>query len=231
MNSLNQFLFGIYPYICLSVFLLGSFLRYEREQYTWKAASSQLLAPKSLRLGSGLFHVGIILLLGGHFVGLLTPEWLYHHFISVENKQLLAMVAGGIFGTLCFIGLTVLIWRRLFIARIKATTKPSDMLVLLLLYAQLILGLCSIPVSAQHPDGSSMVALANWAQHIVTLQPGAADYVLHEHLIFKLHIILGLTIFLIFPFTRLVHVWSAPLGYLTRRGYQIVRRRPNYPEV
>lgn len=224
----HQFFFVYYPYICLTVFVLGSILRYDRDQYTWKADSSQLLRKRGMRLGNNLFHIGIILLFFGHLVGLLTPEAVYHPFMSASVKQLLAMVAGGIFGIICFVGMTMLIWRRLFDARIRATSKPSDIFVLLLLYAQLILGLVTIPFSAQHMDGSSMVALASWAQYIVTFQGGAAAFVVGEALVFKLHLVLGVTIFLIFPFTRMVHVFSgisAPLKYLTRSGYQIVRKR------
>ena len=222
---MNEFLFGIYPYIAATVFLLGSLFRYDRDQYTWKASSSQLLSTKGMRIGSNLFHVGIILLFFGHLVGLLTPHSVYEHFISAENKQIMAMTAGGIFGTLCFIGMVILIHRRLTNPRIRATTKFSDIFILLLLFVQLCLGLLTLPASAQHMDGSSMIALANWAQHIVTFRPGAAAYLLHEPLIFKLHIFLGLTMFLVFPFTRLVHVWSAPAKYVFRKGYQIVRKR------
>jgi nitrate reductase gamma subunit len=135
------------------------------------------------------------------------------------------MVAGGIFGVMCFIGLTILLYRRLTDPRIRATSKFADILILVVLYLQLILGLATIPASAQHPDGSSMIALANWAQHIVTFQGGAADFIMEEAIIFKAHIFLGLTIFLIFPFTRLVHVFSAPVKYILRPGYQIVRKR------
>ncbi|WP_154223453.1 respiratory nitrate reductase subunit gamma [Marinicella rhabdoformis] len=222
---MNQFLFGIYPYIAMTVFLLGSIFRYDRDQYTWKASSSQMLSTKGMRLGSNLFHVGIILLFFGHLVGLLTPQSVYHLFMTAETKQVMAMTAGGIFGTLCFIGMVILIHRRLTNPRVRATTKFSDIFILLLLFVQLILGLLTIPASAQHPDGSSMIALANWAQHIVTFRSGAADFIIHEALIFKLHIFLGLTMFLVFPFTRLVHVWSAPAKYLFRKGYQVVRKR------
>lgn len=222
---LNSFFFGIYPYIAITVMIFGSILRYDLDQYSWKADSSQLLRSKGMRIGSNFFHVGILLLFFGHLVGLLTPEWLYHLVISVEAKQMLAVGAGGIFGSMCFVGMTILIWRRLTDPRIKATTKPADMMILLLLYAQLILGLLTIPESLKHTDGSSMLALASWAQHIVTFRLGAAEFVAHEAVIFKMHIALGLTIFLIFPFTRLVHVFSAPVKYLLRSGYQIVRKR------
>ncbi len=230
MNAdyLHQFFFGYYPYICLTVFVLGSALRYDRDQYTWKADSSQLLRKKGMRIGNNLFHVGIILLFFGHLVGLLTPHEVYSRFMDAGTKQLMAMIAGGVFGTLCFIGMTMLIFRRLFDPRIRATSKTSDIMILLILYVQLILGLVTITFSAQHLDGSSMIALANWAQYIVTFRAGAADFVVNEALVFKLHLVLGVTIFLLFPFTRMVHVFSgiaAPLKYLSRSGYQIVRKR------
>jgi len=224
-NYLNQFFFGIYPYIAITVFFLGSLLRYDRDQYTWKASSSQLLRKKDMRLGSNLFHIGIIMLFFGHFVGLLTPQWAYHFIMSAGTKQVMAMTAGGIFGVICLVGMILLIRRRLSDPRIRATSEFTDLPILLILFVQLVLGLLTIPFSAQHLDGSSMIALANWAQHLVTFQGDAAGFVAGESWVFKLHIFLGLTIFLIFPFTRLVHIWSVPVQYLTRSGYQIVRKR------
>jgi len=224
-NYVNQFFFGIYPYIAITVFLLGSLLRYDRDQYTWKASSSQLLRKKDMRLGSNLFHIGIIALFFGHLMGLLTPHWAYHFMISAGDKQLMAMTAGGIFGITCLIGMVLLLRRRILDPRIRATSQYSDLPILIILFVQLVLGLITIPFSAQHLDGSSMLALASWAQHLVTFQGDAASFVMHEAFIFKIHLFLGLTIFLVFPFTRLVHVWSVPVQYLTRSGYQIVRKR------
>ena len=224
-NYINEFFFGIYPYMALTVFFVGSLLRYDRDQYTWKASSSQLLRKKDMRVGSNLFHVGIIMLFFGHLFGLLTPQWAYHFVMSAGTKQVLAMTAGGIFGLMCLVGMVLLIRRRMTDPRIRATSQAADLPILLILFVQLVLGLLTIPFSAQHLDGSSMVALANWAQHIVTFQGDAASFVAGEALVFKLHLVLGLTIFLLFPFTRLVHVWSVPLQYLGRSGYQIVRKR------
>ncbi len=224
-DYINQFFFGIYPYIAITVFFVGSLLRYDRDQYTWKASSSQLLSKKDMRLGSNLFHIGIIALFFGHLMGLLTPHWAYHFMMSAGTKQVLAMTAGGIFGIICLVGMILLIRRRMLDARIKATSQPTDLPILLLLFVQLVLGLLTIPFSAQHLDGSAMLALASWAQHVVTFQGGAAAFVADQAFIFKVHLVLGLTIFLVFPFTRLVHVWSVPIQYLTRSGYQIVRKR------
>lgn len=219
-------LFGLYPYVCLSVFLIGSVLRFDRDQYTWRSQSSQLLRRKQLIWGSNLFHVGILAIFAGHTVGLLTPvvvfEWLG---ISHTFKQLMAMSIGGVAGSACLVGLVMLLHRRLTDPRIRKTSSFSDIAILFLLLAQLLLGLSSIFVSAQHLDGGEMVKLMNWAQHIVTFRPGAAGYVADVSPIFKTHLVLGMSIFLVFPFTRLVHIWSAPIWYLGRRGYQIVRTK------
>ncbi len=225
MQTLHQIVFGLYPYVVAAVFLVGCLIRFDREQYTWRSGSSQLLRRNLLVVGSNCFHVGILAILGGHFVGLLTPPEIYHALgLSTENKQLLAMVAGGAAGLLCFLGISMLLYRRLSDPRIRATSSAMDILILLLLYAQLCLGLGSILVSAQHLDGHEMLKLSGWAQGIVTLQPDAATRMADVHPIFKLHIFLGLTIFLIFPFSRLVHIWSAPVSYVGR-SYQVVRRR------
>jgi nitrate reductase gamma subunit len=220
----NYALFGWYPYLCLTVFLVGSLLRFDREQYTWRSGSSQLLRRKQLTWGSNLFHVGILVIFLGHFVGLLTPIAVFDALgISHTFKQWMAIVVGGIAGVACFIGLTLLVHRRLFDSRIRKTSSFGDIAVLLLLYAQLILGLATIPISLGHLDGSEMVKFMNWAQGILTLRPGVWVLVADANPIFKLHLFLGMTIFLVFPFTRLVHVWSAPVWYLGRRGYQVVR--------
>jgi nitrate reductase gamma subunit len=224
-DYLNQFLFGYYPYIALSVFIIGSIARYEYAPYGWKSSSSQLLRKRYMRVGSNLFHVGILLLFLGHLFGLLTPVSVYHYFVSSATKQLFAMVAGGVFGTICFVGLTLLILRRLLDPRIRSTSTFSDILILILLFVQLVLGMLTITVSADHMDGGNMVTLASWVQGVLTFQPQVASLVASQHIVFKLHLFLGLTIFLVFPFTRLIHIWSVPIGYIYRTGYQIVRKR------
>jgi len=226
MNAIDTFLFGFYPYICLTVFLVGSLLRFDRDQYTWKSDSSQLLRAGTLRWGSNLFHVGILFLFFGHFGGLLTPHFVYEPFVSAGDKQLGAMIAGGIAGVLCFVGLTLLLHRRLTDARIRATSKTSDIVILVLLWLQLVLGLATIPLSAQHLDGSMMIRLAEWAQRIVTFRAGAPELIAGAGLVFKTHLFLGMSLFLVFPFTRLVHIWSgfATVSYLVR-PYQVVRSR------
>lgn len=224
MQYVEHFLFGIYPYIGLSVFLVGSLVRFERGQYTWRSGSSQMLRARQLRWGSNLFHIGILFLFFGHFVGLLTPHWLYEHFITAGAKQMMAVVSGGTAGVICFIGLTLLLHRRLTDPRIRATSSSMDIAILLVLWLQLVLGLVTLPFSVQHSDGGTMLALSEWAQRIVTFRGGAAELVANVDWPFKLHLVLGITIFVLFPFSRLVHIWSVPVGYVFR-SYQVVRRR------
>jgi len=227
MSYVNHFIFGVYPYVALAVFLLGSLVRFDREQYTWKSDSSQLLKRGQLRLGSNLFHIGILALFFGHLFGLLTPKTLYHALgLSTAAKQTLAITAGGIFGLMCFAGILLLIVRRLSEPRIRATSSRMDIAILWWILATLGLGLASIVVSLGHMDGSVMVLLANWAQHIVTFRGGAAEFIAPVHWLYKMHIFFGMTVFVLFPFSRLVHVWSgfAAVGYLTR-AHQIVRSR------
>lgn len=226
MKTIDFFLFGIYPYICLAVFFIGSLLRFDRDQYTWKSDSSQMLRAGQLRLGSNLFHAGVLFLFFGHFFGMLMPHFMYEPFISAGSKQVLAMVSGGIAGLAAIAGLSLLLHRRLTEPRIRVNSKTSDFVLLWLLWVQLALGLLTIPLSAQHLDGSMMMALAEWGQRIVTFRGGAVEMIGGAGFIFKAHLFLGMTIFLVFPFTRLVHVWSGfgALAYL-RRPYQVVRSR------
>lgn len=227
MSYLHMFLFGIYPYLAGAVFLAGSLIRFDRDQYTWKSDSSQLLHRGQLRWGSNLFHIGILGIFFGHFVGLLTPLPVWHALgVTAPAKQLLAVVAGGLAGLACLVGLLLLLHRRLSDVRIRTNSRMMDVIILLMLLAQLLLGLFSITVSLQHMDGVEMVKLMQWAQHIVTFRGGAADLVVDVAPVFKAHLVLGMTLFLVFPFSRLVHIWSgfAAVGYVTR-AYQLVRSR------
>lgn len=224
MNYLDTLLFGVYPYLALAVFIIGSWIRYDHGQYTWKAGSSQMLRKSGMSLASNLFHIGILLIFFGHLVGLLTPSWLYEPFMSAGTKQLIAIVVGGFAGTLCWIGSLLLLKRRLTDPRVRATGTTGDTLVIAILFVQVTLGMLTLIPSMSHLDGSMMQQLSKWAQAVVFLQGNPAVYMEGVDAIYRAHIFLGMTIFVIFPFTRLVHIWSAPIEYLSRR-YQLVRRR------
>ncbi|MGA5655982.1 respiratory nitrate reductase subunit gamma [Rahnella contaminans] len=223
-DFLNNFFFNIYPYLCGTVFLVGSWLRYDYGQYSWRAGSSQILEKKILRIASPLFHVGILGIIAGHAFGMLTPHWMYESFLPVPVKQQMAMIAGGACGVMTLVGGGMLLWRRLSNERVRATSNFGDIMIIALLVIQCALGLSTIPFSAQHMDGSEMMKLVGWAQSVVTFHGGAAAHLDGVALIFRVHLVLGMTLFLLFPFCRLVHIWSAPVEYLTRR-YQLVRNR------
>ncbi len=225
LNWLQIFLFGVYPYIALAIAIVGTWVRFDLSQYSWKSASSQMLRKKNMRWASNLFHVGIIVVLLGHLFGLLTPHVLYDRFISAGHKQIAAVVVGGIAGVFCWIGLVMLMWRRFTDDRISNTSKFSDKMILVLLFIQLTLGLGTIFTSAQHLDGLTMLNYAGWAQDITLLRPiQAAARIEQADVIYQIHMALGITLIMIFPFTRLIHIISAPVWYLGRR-YQIVRQK------
>jgi nitrate reductase gamma subunit len=232
--DLNQILFGVYPYIALAVLVVGSIVRFDREPYTWRTGSSQLLRRRQLVAGSVMFHLGVLAIFGGHFVGLLTPIWVFDALgVPHGAKQMLAIVAGGAAGLLALAGGCLLLHRRLFDPRIRKTSSFGDTAILAVLMVQLLLGLSTIPFSLQHRDGHEMVKFMNWAQGVFTFRPRVADHVADVAWVFKAHLALGMTILLVFPFTRLVHMLSAPVWYLNRRGWQLVRTRralPRQPE-
>ncbi|MEO5339916.1 MAG: respiratory nitrate reductase subunit gamma [Magnetococcus sp. MYC-9] len=223
--NLDHFLFEIYPYMAMSIFVLGSWLRYDRESYSWKTDSSQLLAQEHMLWGSNLFHVGVIAIFFGHALGLLTPHsWLLAGGISDLAHQIVAITAGLLFGLLALAGGGLLLWRRLTNRRVRATGRSRDLFILGWLLATLSLGLLTIPVSmghAAHGNVQAMLSLAAWVQSVVTLQADATLLARVEP-IFKWHLFFGMTVFLLFPFTRLVHVLSVPIGYLGR-AWQISR--------
>lgn len=224
---IETFFFGIYPYIALTVFAVGSWVRFDREQYGWKTDSTQLLSKSGMRMASNFFHIGVIAVLCGHAVGLLTPHNVFLALgVSDMTHQWVAILAGSVFGGLCLIGAVMLWVRRMTNARVRAAGRKSDSFVLTWLLATLLLGLSTIPTSighASHGDAAVMVALADWVQSVVAFRANPA-LLANVEPIFKIHMVFGLTVFLVFPFTRLVHIWSVPVGYLGR-AYQVVRAK------
>jgi nitrate reductase gamma subunit len=223
--TFHDFIFGGYPYLAGTIFLLGSWIRFDREQYTWKSDSSQLLSNKNMRLASNLFHVGILAVFFGHLIGLLTPHsWFLALGISDVTHQYAALYAGTIFGSICLIGALMLFLRRINNPRIRAISRTRDTFIIGWLLATVAIGLGTTVVSWGHAasgDTSTMIQLSLWVQSVATLQP-QPDLLQGVALIFKIHLFFGMTVFLMFPFPRLVHVWSVPITYLGH-AYQIVR--------
>jgi nitrate reductase gamma subunit len=227
--DLHTFLYGVYPYIAGVVFLLGSWIRFDHQQYTWKSDSSQLLSKSGMRWMSNFFHIGFIGLFFGHLVGMLTPHKLFLAMgVTDTAHQWLAMSAGGAFGLLCLVGGVALWMRRMFNKRVRAASRWMDINILGWLCLTALIGLSTIPVTYEHAQAAqagTMIQLTEWVQSIATFQP-EPELLRGVSTVYKLHIFFGLSVFLFFPFTRLVHLWSgfASVGYLFRNT-QIMRRK------
>lgn len=227
--DIDYLIFGIMPYVALTVLIVGCIARYERDPFTWKSSSSQLLRSKQLWWGSVLFHVGIITVFGGHLIGLFTPVWILDAIgIPYALKQWMAVILGGTAGVAALIGASILIHRRVTDPRIWQTTSFADIGILVLIWLQLFIGIGTIFLTLQHMDGAEMVRFMTWSQSVVLLNLNAWAMVVDVHWLYKAHIFLGLLITILFPFTRLVHMvsgFAAPFRFLLRPGYQIVRSR------
>ncbi len=227
--DIDYFIFGIMPYIALTVLIVGCIARYERDPFTWKSSSSQLLRRKQLVMGSILFHVGIITVFGGHLIGLFTPVWILDALgIPHALKQWAAVILGGTAGIAALIGASMLIHRRVTDPRIWRHTSFGDIGILVLIWLQLLIGLGTIFLTLQHMDGVEMVRFMTWSQSVILLNLNAWAMVVDVHWLYKAHIFLGLLITMLFPFTRLVHMvsgFAAPFRFLLRPGYQLVRSR------
>lgn len=228
--SVMKLFFAVYPYICATVFVVGCWIRYDHEQYTWKTDSSMLLDRSNMILASNFFHIGILSIFMGHFAGLALPHALWQGLgVSDMNHQWIAILAGSVFGTMCLIGGSILLMRRLFNQRIRAATRFMDIFVLAWIMATLLLGLSTLPVSIGHANHGSpdvMLALADYIKSILLLNP-QPELLENVEPVFRAHMFMGMTLFLLTPFTRLVHVLTAPFSYLGR-SYQIVRTKRSY---
>jgi len=221
-NYINNFLFTYFPHISIAVFWFGLITRIVMANKSIKASSTQLLADRQIRLGSNLFHIGIIAVFLGHFT-LFIPEELYHLLMTTETKRIIALSMGSFFGLMAFAGMIILAGRRSTDQRMIRTSSFHDYFIIVLLLAEAGLGLFSVLTTAQS-SVESYSALGVWAQRVITFQPDAGAIIAGHSIVYKIHIFIGLLIFMIFPYTKLMHLLVFPVVYFFRRGYQLVRR-------
>jgi nitrate reductase gamma subunit len=220
---INNFLFTYLPHIALAVMVFGLITRLVMANKTIQAESTQLLTDRKVILGSNLFHVGIIFVFFGHLT-LFIPEELYHLIMTTETKRLIALSIGSFFGTMAIVGMSILITRRFFSPRISYQSSFADYFILNLLFVEAGLGISAV-VGTATSSIEQYAALGEWAQAVVTFQPNAGDLLADHTIQYKMHIVTGFFIFIIFPFTKLVHMLVLPYTYFLRKGYQLVRRR------
>ncbi|MCY8206802.1 respiratory nitrate reductase subunit gamma [Bacillus subtilis] len=220
----GQILWGIMPYIVLTIFIGGHIYRYQHDQFGWTAKSSEMLEKKKLAAGSTLFHWGLLCVVGGHVMGILIPEGVYASLGIPEHMyHKMAIGAGLPAGIAACTGLVILTYRRLFDKRIRKTSSPSDILTLLLLLFMMLSGVAATFLNIDSKGFDYRTTVGPWFREIVLFKP---DVSLMESvpLWFKFHIVIGYVVFILWPFTRLVHVFSLPLKYLTR-SYVVYRKR------
>lgn len=221
MTAWSQFLWGVYPYISLLVMIVGALYRYDANQLSWTSKSSELLEKRLLTIGSMLFHVGILLVFVGHFLGLLIPIQVYTTLgISSEVYHAGAIFGGGAAGLMAFVGISILLYRRIANARVRRTSDVSDYVADGLLWLVVLLGLvATLGYSLLNGPYEYRDSVGPWIRSVLTLHPNVA-LMAGVPLIFQIHIAASFLLLAVWPFTRLIHAYSAPLAYITRAPLQ-----------
>lgn len=214
---MTQFLWVIFPYLCIAVLVVGTIYRYSYDQLGWGSKSSEILEKRFLRWGSLLFHWGIVFVFFGHVMGLMIPLKVYQWLgISSEFYHTNAEIFGGVAGFAAWLGILLLLLRRIVNKRVRINSTPSDYVALVMLFIVASLGLYVTTIYSQiHGAYEYRATVGPWFRQVLTLHPNAYLMV-HAPLVLQLHALSAFLLFAISPFTRLVHIWSAPLAYVTR---------------
>ncbi|AGN36497.1 respiratory nitrate reductase subunit gamma [Bacillus paralicheniformis] len=221
---IEQILWVILPYIVITIFIGGHIYRYQHDQFGWTAKSSEMLEKKKLALGSSLFHWGIFFVIGGHVMGILIPESLYQALgVSEHMYHKIAIGFGLPAGIAALSGLIILTYRRFTDKRIRKTSSAGDFITLVALLFVMTTGLAATFLNIDSKGFDYRTTISPWFRNIFLFKPDAG-LMASVPLWFKLHIMMGYVIFIVWPFTRLVHVFSMPLKYLTR-SYVVYRKR------
>lgn len=221
----NTLLFEYLPYAALAVLVFGTVTRFAFCNRSIQATSTQILDNDfAFKVGSFMWHYGIVMVLLGHIFGLLTPMWMYDWFMSPATKRALAISLGSFFGFSALIGLLILMARRFFNANISVNSTFQDKYILVWLFVQIVLGLSSTACSA---TGSlaNYLSFDSWAQGLLIFKPEAWEYIAGAQLVYKMHIVNGFLIFMFFPYSKLMHFLVFPAQFLCRKGQQIVWKR------
>jgi len=216
VSRVDFFLWVVVPYVCLATFVVGHVWRYRRDQYGWTARSTQLLERRLLYVGSNLFHFGILAAIGGHVLGILVPRsWTEAVGVGDTLYHRLAVVAGTLSGAAIVAGFGILVYRRLRIPRVRATTTRSDLVLYPVLVVVILFGMLATVWGTAVDRYAYRETVSPWFRGIFTLQPQEA-LMANASFVFQAHALTAWLLFAIWPFTRLVHVWSVPLGFFKR---------------
>lgn len=222
---MQQFLWVIFPYLMVTIFVVGHLYRYNVGQLAWTAKSSEFLEKKLLRWGSMMFHIGILMVFAGHLVGLLIPKDLMVDFgVSETLYHAGAVYGGGLAGLLTFIGILLLFNRRFTNERVRNTSDFGDFLTVVLILLIVGVGVYNTLIGNQLNHAFDYrETISPWFRGLISFNPDPT-LLAGVPLGFQLHMLLSFALFGIWPFTRLVHVWSVPLSYF-KRSYILYRKR------
>lgn len=217
MSHSELFFWVILPYAAIAVFVVGHVWRYRRDQYTWTTRSTQLFESRALMVGSNLFHVGALAAIGGHVLGILVPyQWTRELGIDDDAYHVIAGVGGVLAGGAVVAGAAVLGWRRARYPRVRATTSRTDVWVFLLLAVTILTGMwATLSANWIGSEVEYRFTVAPWFRSLFTFDPDGA-LMSEVPFMFQLHVTLAWVLYASWPFSRLVHAWSVPLGYLRR---------------
>ncbi len=222
---MNTFLWVAVPYASLAIFVVGHYWRYRYDKFGWTTRSSQLYERRLLRLGSPLFHFGILLVALGHVGGLLIPEsWTDAVGVSETAYHAVAVTLGTVAGFCTLAGAAILIYRRRTVGPVFSATTANDKIMYVLLVGTILLGLgTTVLGNLTGEPHDYRLTVSPWFRSIFNFQP-KTDLILAAPIGFRLHALAAFVLFAFWPFSRLVHVFSAPIGYLTR-PYIVYRSR------
>ncbi len=213
---MSTFLWAVFPYLCLAAFAVGLAWRYRYDKFGWTTRSSQLYESRLLRIGSPLFHVGLLIALIGHVMGLVIPKaWTEAMGIDQHTYHLFAVVGGLVSGAMICVGFAILVFRRRTVKTVFNATTVNDKVMYLLLGIVIALGMWNTLSTALSDVYNYRASVSPWFRSIFMFQP-APDLIASSPLQFQLHAFFAFLLLAIWPFTRLVHVFSAPIGYLAR---------------
>ncbi|MFD1065669.1 respiratory nitrate reductase subunit gamma [Oceanobacillus locisalsi] len=221
---MDLLLWGVFPYIVITIFILGHVYRYQKDQFGWTTKSSEFLEKKRLRIGSLLFHWGLLFVFGGHVLGLIVPVGFYNALGVTEHMYHVIAIGFGVpAGIAAFAGIILLTYRRISVKRIKATTSASDWVALIFVIIALLSGLIATSFNVDAQGFDYRTTIAPWLRglFIFNVQPELMQSV---PIWFKIHIYCTFALYVVWPFTRLVHAFSFPVRYL-RRSYVIYKKR------
>lgn len=224
MTNAEAFLWVALPYLAIAVFVVGHVWRYRQGPLTWTARSTQLLENRLLRLGGPLFHFGLLAVIGGHILGILIPKhWLDAIGIDEHAYHLIAVIAGLAAGAAMTVGFAILVYRRLASPHVRATTSRSDLVLYPLLALAILTGMAAT-ISGAFDEYNYRETVSPWFRSIFAFDP-KGELMVGAPFVFQLHAVVTWLLFLAWPFTRLVHAWSVPIGYLMRRSWVLYRSR------